>query len=414
MKKLFAFLLSAVMLLGVSACGTTDKSIPSPAENPDFGVLAGVSVSPEHEAYAPGIEQITFIISNSSSAELSFGSGYSIYKSVQDTWLEVFPGAQSDDIAWDSMAYLVPTDAERALTVSVSGLDRGTYRFVKSINGTSCYAEFEVGDSPYSADSPYGYAPLSSLPSDYDSDQAEAAGDTVLGAGGIRNGDSFEHFLHMVSLGAPGGVRLTSYTVEGDPIISDIEFNGEYFKLTADSTRDSFGVQEISTFIYSYIITNDTGIYLSNCVSLEDASSCLYGLERNTVLLASGVGSDLCGMVSEIESANIGANITKMRVWTFDGESACSIDGDGFGFKTEGYSCAQSLPKESFSGLGKTVGAAWIDDSRFVIAAEISSDPVFSYVFFLYGISDGTTLKLLETFSGNGYQIDRTGLVVTG
>jgi hypothetical protein len=35
---------------------------------------------------------------------------------------------------------------------------------------------------------------------------------------------------------------------EGDPILSDINFNGEQLEVTRDNTRDEYGSNEIKTF----------------------------------------------------------------------------------------------------------------------------------------------------------------------
>lgn len=414
MKKLIMLILCAALAAGLFACapGPDDAyDYDAKAETISFSDSDLVSIEVEHEVYDGSIGQITFIITSFSSEELSYGEDYQLYMASGDKWREIYPGRL--DVSFSAIACLLPSGGRNAVTMPVHSLRPGTYRYVKTVGGVDCYAEFQIGQSQYSAKTPYGYAALSSLPSAYDAQTAESAGDVVFGAGGIRNSDSFEHFLDMVSLGAPAFVRLTSYTVEGDPVISDVEYNGKYFSLTTDSTRDRFGVTETSTAIYSYIVTNGSGIYLSNCVSYSAAGSCLYGLERGTVLLTPSAKSEWCSSVSELSQRRSELSTTVMRVWNADGSRACSVYSSGsFGYQSAGYSSAESLPREKYTGLGGAVSAAWIDDNTFLIAAENSSDPVFPYVFFVYDVTSETSFSLSATYSGSGFSIGAGGLII--
>lgn len=60
--------------------------------------------------------------------------------------------------------------------------EAGEYRLVKEVGGSTLYAEFSLGESPYTAETPYGYAPLEELPEEYgiqdlDSDAPQVDGD---------------------------------------------------------------------------------------------------------------------------------------------------------------------------------------------------------------------------------------------
>jgi hypothetical protein len=414
MKKLITLILCAALAVSLSACAPgPDDAYDYDAKAEDVGFSGSdlVSLEAEHEVYDGSIEQITFIITSFSSEELSYGEDYRLYMASGDKWREIYPGRL--DVSFPAIACILPVGGRSAVTMPVHSLRPGIYRYVKTVSGVDCYAEFQIGQSQYSAKTPYGYVALSSLPSAYDAQTAESAGDVVFGAGDIKNSDSFEHFLDMVSLGAPAFARLTAYTVEGDPVVTDVEYNGRYFTLTTDSTRDKFGVQETSSAIYSYIVTNDSGVYLSNCVSYSAAGSCLYGLERGTVLLTPRANSEWCSTVSELSQRNVELSTTVMRVWSSDGSRACSVDSSGsFGYRSISYSSAESLPKEKYTGLGSAVSAAWIDDSTFLIAAENSSDPVFPYLFFVYDVTSDTSFSLSATYSGSGFSIGASGLII--
>ncbi|MFD2972132.1 DUF4362 domain-containing protein [Peribacillus deserti] len=42
-------------------------------------------------------------------------------------------------------------------------------------------------------------------------------------------------------------MRVVSYTKEGDPIISDLSYNGEILEVTRDTSRDNYGDNTIKT-----------------------------------------------------------------------------------------------------------------------------------------------------------------------
>jgi hypothetical protein len=57
----------------------------------------------------------------------------------------------------------------------------------------------------------------------------------------IYNQAAVDIFYENALAGIPAFMRVINYTVEGDPIISDYEYNGKVFTVTTDSSRDKFG-----------------------------------------------------------------------------------------------------------------------------------------------------------------------------
>ncbi len=65
--------------------------------------------------------------------------------------------------------------------------------------------------------------------------------------GDITNLEIFMEFIENVQEGKEDKIRVVRYTTEGDPILHDLEFDGEVITSKVDSTRDEFGSGKVST-----------------------------------------------------------------------------------------------------------------------------------------------------------------------
>ncbi|WP_271754386.1 DUF4362 domain-containing protein [Cohnella sp. JJ-181] len=76
----------------------------------------------------------------------------------------------------------------------------------------------------------------------YDPEQAAANGDVVNVHGKLYNLDKWKLFLADLDKGVPSQVRITQYTIEGDPIFYELFYDGaEAITYTYDNARDAFG-----------------------------------------------------------------------------------------------------------------------------------------------------------------------------
>jgi hypothetical protein len=73
--------------------------------------------------------------------------------------------------------------------------------------------------------------------------EAEKAGYVVSGPGGLSNIGKLEEFHQSVQNKLKGQISIAQYTVEGDPIFIDLDFNGQTIKYTYDNSWDAFGGQ---------------------------------------------------------------------------------------------------------------------------------------------------------------------------
>lgn len=75
----------------------------------------------------------------------------------------------------------------------------------------------------------------------YTSEEAKSNGDLVVGPGGNYQYEKINQFLNHIDQQKSAQLRITSYTDEGDPIISDFNFDGKKIQYSYDNSRDKFG-----------------------------------------------------------------------------------------------------------------------------------------------------------------------------
>ena len=76
---------------------------------------------------------------------------------------------------------------------------------------------------------------------------SQTAEDIVNMHGDITNLNRFFTFLENVEQGHKDKIRVVSYTEEGDPILHDLDFDGEVIESSNDTRRDNFGQRTIYT-----------------------------------------------------------------------------------------------------------------------------------------------------------------------
>ncbi len=108
--------------------------------------------------------------------------------------------------------------------------------------------------TPTSTPSPFPIE-LTALPEEYPPEEAAANGDYV-SVHGVQyfNEEKLTAFLDAVSTKNSAAIRTVGYTDEGDPIISDVIFDGSKFTLWSDTTRDQFGIRKIEQYEYKNIL----------------------------------------------------------------------------------------------------------------------------------------------------------------
>lgn len=76
----------------------------------------------------------------------------------------------------------------------------------------------------------------------YDYEQAVDNGDIVQILGKMYNFDKWEDFLTDIEQSRPASVQRVGYTIEGDPIFDNLDFDGQSIYYVSDNTMDRFGL----------------------------------------------------------------------------------------------------------------------------------------------------------------------------
>jgi hypothetical protein len=70
---------------------------------------------------------------------------------------------------------------------------------------------------------------------------------------GNSNTDRLTKFIDNVDKGIKDRINLVRYTTEGDPIITQLYFNGEVIQIANDNSKDKYRGQDKSKIIYNKI-----------------------------------------------------------------------------------------------------------------------------------------------------------------
>lgn len=105
-----------------------------------------------------------------------------------------------------------------------------------------------------------GFVPLAEVPEDYSFETAVERGDVVNLHGELTNTEAYEKFKTTLEKGEPTFMRFVAFTIEGDPILMDVNYDGTVLHLTQDVSRDAFsgGTDKVMSYTYdAYEILED-------------------------------------------------------------------------------------------------------------------------------------------------------------
>lgn len=83
--------------------------------------------------------------------------------------------------------------------------------------------------------------------------------------GVIENETRLKEFIKNTESGKKDTIRVVAYTKEGDPILTDLTFNGKRLEVTRDNSRDEYGVGEIRTLTCEKIIVEGKKYSMTGC-----------------------------------------------------------------------------------------------------------------------------------------------------
>lgn len=98
--------------------------------------------------------------------------------------------------------------------------------------------------------------------------------DIVETHGELENKTRFDEFINHVYQGKEDHIRVVRYTKEGDPILHDLEYDGEIVKLIIDTRRDQYSqgsiTQTTCTSIEEVETNESTEYILKDCERIGD------------------------------------------------------------------------------------------------------------------------------------------------
>jgi hypothetical protein len=78
----------------------------------------------------------------------------------------------------------------------------------------------------------------------YTLQDAKKNGDIIAGdIGGTLNTEKMTQFMNDLDKNQDSKLRITMYTIEGDPIISDLHYDGKTIRYSYDTSQDKYGNQ---------------------------------------------------------------------------------------------------------------------------------------------------------------------------
>ena len=311
MKRILMCLICLLLLAG---CGKkTVESEQLPAREPVFQELPETEVgsgrfllSTQREVYSPQEERLYFYLENQSDWEIMTGVDHGLQVLEGEKWVDV---PFRDGYAWTAEGLLVLPGKTIALSCDPEMFDcdfsaGGTFRIVKTVEGTLCAAEFRVDPNP--AEDPV--TPLEKLPADYGAETAEETA-VVFTGNGVKNGRGVLEFLEQCALEVPARLRTVQDYGEGAVMVIDTIYENDHFLWRM---WDGGIVTEKR---FSYLVTDGAEVWLSNGADWESTQRC--NSEKTRVIPVSDSGA--ADLVREMTETRVAGNITSYRVWSTQG-----------------------------------------------------------------------------------------------
>ena len=225
----------------------------------------------QYPVYDPSCEYVQVIIDNYTDDMVLYGEYWKIDQRLDGEWQPVeFKNYGFTDIGLGADAHSGNAYSCN-LSMLASELEEGEYRILKEIDGQVYAAEFRIGESPVTAESPHGFVPLEQLPADYTSDYAAADGAVVVSQdGSITNGDKLTDFFRYAELYYwLGQLRIAQEQADGSLILIDvIRSRPERIDIITDTTRSVTG--DIKARYFRFVHSKDGRIYAANFVDFEN------------------------------------------------------------------------------------------------------------------------------------------------
>lgn len=94
----------------------------------------------------------------------------------------------------------------------------------------------------------------------YDYTTAEERGDIVDLHGKITNEERLDEFIMKIEANKKDKIRITRYTIEGDPLFHDFSYDGKKINYKYDNSKDKYGSSDVRSTKCDSFIKNETNL----------------------------------------------------------------------------------------------------------------------------------------------------------
>ncbi len=101
--------------------------------------------------------------------------------------------------------------------------------------------------------------------------------DVVNTHGGVEGVEKMQVFYENTQKGIAADLRIVHYTIEGDPMVTDLSYNGDTIEVKHDTTRDTFGSGQVTTNTCGNMLVESYPTNISYIVT--DCKGMPYGME---------------------------------------------------------------------------------------------------------------------------------------
>ena len=101
--------------------------------------------------------------------------------------------------------------------------------------------------------------------------------DVVNTHGGVEGIEKMQVFYENIQKGILSDLRIVHYTTEGDPMVTDISYNGDTIEVENDTTRDTFGSGQVITNTCDNMLVESNPTNISYIVT--DCEGLTYGMD---------------------------------------------------------------------------------------------------------------------------------------
>lgn len=399
MKKLLSAICIILMLVTLTACA---GDTPSPHKEAELDPNPNIVMRTVYPVYDKSCQTVTILIENQGEETLEFGAYWKLERLSGKRWVSL---NTAQNTVFNDILYMIESGGKRYddcyLQTYLTEVKEGQYRIVKEINGAYYTAEFEIGESPITSESPYGFVPPENIPQGYTAEDAAADGAVVLRNGQTVNGERISAFFNEWHHFQYKGQLRVAVETETGLLLTDLFYeDNRITHRTADRRTDATAT-DVTTAYYSFFHIHDGAMYLSNHSDFGEYA------ENVRLFHGAEVPQNITDAI--VPYVDISGPAHLLDVWSPDGETHVFVNENGHTYvSTSGWGTA-------FGGkfIGKKIlEFVWIDNSTFMVMAENDTEGAQYFYEFIRATAVNDVETISYTVSAYRYEIQNGEIII--